>query len=275
MKKITLLLSFIACVVLANAQTNLLTNPGFETWTNGTAPDGWIMPTSTAAAYASSTASTTIFSEGTKALKVVAAATGGGTYTISQIVPVTPGKTYTLKMSYYVETGDGTDARIWSDWLNVGTTNTYATLSHTDSLSLFGPGGGSAYFPDAKGTWHEYTCDVTAPATTGGTANLPVTSFSFQFRTYKTPAVVYYDNMFFGEKTTGLSPISADKLEVTLVGKKLNVTNVAENSLIDVYSTLGAKVQSDKLAGGSIQLNDLAKGLYVVRVGNASTKIKL
>ena len=272
MKKITLLLSFIACVVLANAQTNLLTNPGFEIWTNGTAPDGWTLGTST---YATVSASTSIFNEGAKSFKVAAAATAGGTYIVSQIVPVTPGKTYTLKMSYYVETGDGTDARIWSDWLNVGTTNTYATLSHTDSLSLFGPGGGSAYFPDAKGTWHEYTCDVTAPATTGGTANLPVTSFSFQFRTYKTPAVVYWDNMFFGEKTTGLNSLAADKLEVTLVGKKLNVTNVAENSLIDVYSTLGAKVQTGNIVGGSIQLNDLAKGLYVVRVGNASTKIKL
>ena len=275
MKKITLLLSFVACVLVSQAQTNLLTNPGFETWTNGTAPDGWVMPTSTAAAYAASTPSTSIFTEGTKSLKVTPVATGGGTYTISQIIPVTVGKTYTIKMSYYVETGDGTDARIWSDWLNAGTTNTYATLSHNDSLALFGPGAGQNYFPDAKGAWHEYTCDVTAPATTGGAANLPVTSFSFQFRTYKAPAVVYWDKMFFGEKVTGLNSLAADKLEVSLVGNKLNVSNVAENSVVEVYSTLGAKVQTGKLVAGSIQLNDLAKGLYVVRVANASTKIKI
>lgn len=268
MKKITLLLSFVACVLVSQAQTNLLTNPGFETWTNGTAPDGWVMPTSTAAAYATSTASTSVFSEGTKALKVTAAATGGGTYIISQIIPITPGKTYTIKMDYFVETGDGTDARIWSDWCNVATTTTYASLSHADSVLLMGPGGGSAYFPDAKGAWHSYTCDVTAPAS-------GYNSFSFQFRTYKTPAVVYWDKMFFGEKVTGLNSLAADKLEVSLVGNKLNVSNVAENSVVEVYSTLGAKVQTGKLVAGSIQLNDLAKGLYVVRVANASTKIKI
>jgi hypothetical protein len=272
MKKITLLLSFIACVLVSQAQTNLLTNPGFETWTNGTAPDGWTMGTAT---FATVSASTTLFSEGAKSFKVTAAAANGGTYTVSQIVPVTVGKTYTVKMSYYIETGDGTDARIWSDWCNVATTNTYATLSHADSVLLMGPGGGAAYFPDVKGAWHEYTCDVTAPATTGGAANLPVTSFSFQFRTYKTPAVVYWDNMYFGEKTTGLNSLAADKLEVSLVGNKLNVSNVAENSVVDVYSTLGAKVQTGNLVAGSIQLNDLAKGLYVVRVANASTKIKI
>ena len=267
MKKITLLLSFVACVLVSQAQTNLLTNPGFETWTNGTAPDGWTMGTAT---YATVSASTTLFSEGAKSFKVSAAATSGGTYTVSQIIPVTPGKTYTLKMSYYIETGDGTDARIWSDWLNVATTNTYATLSHADSLSLFGPGGGAAYFPDVKGAWHEYTCDVTAPATTGGAANLPVTSFSFQFRTYKTPAVVYWDNMFFGEKTTGLNALQADNLSISLVGKNLTANNA--NSF-EVYNTLGAKVKVSET--NTMNVGDLANGIYIVRSGRFTAKIKL
>ena len=77
------------------------------------------------------------------------------------------------------------------------------------------------------------------------------------------------------QAVTGLSSVSADKLEITLVGKKLNVTNVAEGSLVEVYSTLGAKVQSDNLTAGSIQLNDLAKGLYIVRIGKQTSKIML
>jgi len=87
MKKITFLLAFVACAVFSQAQVNLLTNPGFETWTNGTSPDGWTLGTST---YATATANTTLFSEGAKSLKVTAAATNGGTYSVTQIVPVTP-----------------------------------------------------------------------------------------------------------------------------------------------------------------------------------------
>jgi len=262
MKKITLLLSFIACVIFADAQVNLLTNPGFETWTNGTAPDGWTMGTATFATVSPGT----LFSEGSKSFKVTAAATAGGTYTVSQIIPITPGKTYTIKMDYYIETGDGTDARIWSDWCNVSTTTTYAALSHADSVLLMGPGGGSAYFPDVKGSWHTYTCDVTAPAS-------GYNSFSFQFRTYKTPAVVDWDNMYFGEKTTGLSELAAEKLDVKVVGKKLTVTNSPSNT-VEIFNTVGAKVQSVELINGSADLN-LAKGLYIVRAGKATAKIML
>ncbi len=268
MRKITLLIAFVAFAFITNAQTNLLTNPGFETWTSGTAPDGWTLGTAT---YATVSASTSIFNEGAKSFKVTAAATAGGTYIVSQIVPVTVGKTYTIKMSYYVETGDGTDARIWSDWCNVGTTNTYATLSHADSVLLMGPGGGAAYFPDAKGAWHDYTCEVTAPATTGGTANLPVTSFSFQFRTYKTPAVVYWDNMFFGEKTTGLNTLQADNLNISLVGKNLTVNNAT--SAIEIYNTLGAKVKVSEI--NTMNVSDLANGIYIVRSGKLTAKFKL
>lgn len=272
MKKITFLLSFIACVVFAQAQTNLLTNPSFETWTNGTAPDGWTMGTT---AFATVTPSTTIFNDGAKSFKVTAAATNGGTYTVSQIVPVTPGKTYTLKMSYYIENGDGTDARIWSVWLNAGTTNTYATLSHADSLLLCGPGGGAAYFADERGVWKNYTCDVIAPATTGGTTNLPITSFSFQFRTYKTPAVVYWDNMFFGEKTTGFNDLGTDKLQALVSGKNLLIKNVIEGSNVEIYSALGSKVQTSTLENGKVSLSNLAKGMYVVRVGKLTQKFML
>jgi hypothetical protein len=267
MKKITLLLSFIVCAVFTQAQTNLLTNPGFETWTNGTAPDGWTLGT---AAYATVSASTSIVNEGSKSFKVTAAATGGGTYIVSQIIPITPGKTYTISMSYYIETGDGTDARIWSDWCNVvtGTTTTYSALTPADSALLMGPGGGSAYFPDVKGTWKTYTCNITAPAT-------GYNSFSFQFRTYKTPAIVYWDNMFFGEKTTGLSSPSADAFSAGVVGENLWVRNVANGSTVEIFSVLGAKVQSSALVNGSVGISKLSKGVYIVRVGKNTQKITL
>ena len=74
--------------------------------------------------------------------------------------------------------------------------------------------------------------------------------------------------------TSVIEPI-INKTNIQLVGNKLNVTNVVDGTEVEIYSMLGAKVQSNRLIAGSIQLNDLAKGLYVVRVANASTKIKI
>ena len=260
MKKITLLLSFIACVLVSQAQTNLLTNPGFENWAAGV-PTGW---TIVAAANGACAQAINTISEGTSSFKV----TGGtGTYTVNQAVPVTAGKTYTITMKYFIEAGDGTDARIWCNFKTAA--GVYWKMNVADSLAMKGPNATATagYFPDVKGSWQTYTYDVVAP--------VGFELLSYEFRTYKTPAIVYWDNMYFGEKVTGLNSLAADKLEVSLVGNKLNVSNVAENSVVDVYSTLGAKVQTGNLVAGSIQLNDLAKGLYVVRVANASTKIKI
>jgi len=75
--------------------------------------------------------------------------------------------------------------------------------------------------------------------------------------------------------SAGFDSPNADLLSVTLKGKTLSVDNAADGSTVDVYSTIGAKVQSAKLQNGAIQLNSFAKGLYIVRVGNLSSKIML
>ena len=71
MKKITLLLSFIVCVVFAQAQTNLVVNPSFETWTGGN-PDGWTIPANVNHAGSLTwSQETTIVKDGTSALKLI------------------------------------------------------------------------------------------------------------------------------------------------------------------------------------------------------------
>ncbi len=260
MKKITLLLSFIACVVLAQAQVNLLLNPGFETWTAG-APNNWTIVSTTNGA---SSQATNIISEGANSFKV----TGGtGTFTVNQAVAVTAGKTYTITMKYYIEAGDGTDARIWCNFKTAA--GVYWKMNLADSLAMKGPNATATagYFPDVRSAWQTYSYDVVAP--------VGYELMSFEFRTYKSPAIVYWDNFFFGEKTTGLFSPSVSALNVSVNGNILSVREVAEGSLVEVYSTVGSKVQTSKLINGSIQLNDLSKGLYIVRVGNSSSKIML
>jgi len=263
MKKITLLMAFVACVVFAQAQTNLLVNPSFETWTNG-APTGWTLGN---ASYAAVSENTSLFSEGTKSLTVTPVSASGGTYSITQLVPVTAGKTYTLKMSYYIVTGDGTDARIWCNFKN--TAGAYWKMNLADSLAMKGPNATATagYFPDVKGSWQTYTYDVVAP--------VGFETLDFTFRTYKTPALVNWDNMFVGEKTTGLNDLSAEPLQAVVSGKNLLVKNATDGSTVEIYSAVGSKVQSSVLENGQINLNDLSKGMYVVRVGKLTQKIML
>ena len=237
---------------VAPVLTNLLTNPGFETWTNGISPDGWTMGNVAFATVSQGT----LFTEGTKSFKVTAAPAAGGTYTVSQIVPITPGKTYRLRMDYYVETGDGTDARIWSDWCNVvaGLPTTYAPLSHADSVLLMGPGGNAAtYFPDVKGAWHSYTCTVTAPAS-------GYNSFSFQFRTYKTPAVVYWDNMFFGESNGGSNLDTTPPSVPTNLQSSFQTTNsfrLSWNASTDNVGVTKYIVFKDSVCYGTTSMPDM------------------
>ncbi|MDD4970445.1 MAG: T9SS type A sorting domain-containing protein [Paludibacter sp.] len=75
--------------------------------------------------------------------------------------------------------------------------------------------------------------------------------------------------------STALQTLKADNLSVSLKGSTLTVNNAADGSTVDVYSSLGAKVQTSKLENNAIQLNNLSKGLYVVRAGNLTTKIML
>ncbi len=271
MKKITLLLSFVACAMFASAQTNLLVNPGFETWT-GVNPEGWTVPANPA--HASSVTlvkETTIKSEGLNAFKVSIDANNNPGF--QQVVPITAGKTYTVKMDYYVVSGDASDVRIWSSFKNA--TGFYAAANWTTAVAadaniqkkLQGSGSDlSGYFTIANGTWGTYTVDFVAPA--------DATDFVFEFRTYKNSTAIW-DNMFFGEKTTGLTNPTASKLELLVSGKNLLVKNVVEGSVVEIFSAVGSKVQTSAVENGKVSIENLKTGLYVVRSGKMTQKIKL
>ncbi|MDD2799693.1 MAG: carbohydrate binding domain-containing protein [Bacteroidales bacterium] len=262
MKKFTFLVAAMATVVSLSAQ-NLLKNGSFETWTAG-APDSW---TITTPANGAAEANTTLKMEGVTSLKAVG---GTGTYSIYQVVPVTPGKSYTLYMSYYIEGGDGTDARIWSNFKNGTAYLTDAEMTAGGLLEkLKGPGGSAAtfYFPDVKGAWQTYTVDFVAPA--------GVTDFNMEFRTYKTPAVVYWDDMKFGE--TGTLGITNNKFDSRIFVNDgvLNLANVAAGTSVEVFNSVGKRVNQGVTSSNKYDLSKLSKGMYIVRVGNITKKITL
>jgi hypothetical protein len=256
MKKITLLLSFVVCAMFANAQTNLLANSSFETWESSVAT-GWTLQTP---ANGTTTAETVKIKDGSKSLKIVTT----GTFQVWQVVPVTPGKTYTLSLSYYIESGDGTDARIWSNFKNGTAFLTNDELGTVLLNQLKGPD--NLYFADEKGSWKTYNLEIVAPSM--------ATDFAFEFRTY-TAATVYWDNFFFGEKVTGLNTPSASKLELIVSGKNLLVKNLADGSEVEIFSAVGSKVLSAAVENGKVNIANLKNGMYVVRSGKKTQKIRL
>jgi len=272
MKKITLLLSFVVCALFAGAQTNLVLNPSFETWTNGTSPDNWTIPAnSTHAGSLTWSKETSIFKDGAAALKVVIGTTQNPG--IQQIIPITAGKTYTVSVSYYVVSGDGTDVRIWSSFKNAA--GFYAAANWTTAVAadaqiqnkLQGSGSDqTAYFTIANGTWGTYTTEFVAPA--------DATDFVFEVRTYKN-ATAIWDNMSLIEKTTGLNNPTVNALNTFVSGKNLFVKNIANGSTVEIFSAIGTRVQTAVLENGKIELNNLQKGMYVVRVGKQTQKIML
>jgi hypothetical protein len=277
MKKITFLLSFVACIAFTNAQTNLLVNPGFETWAAGV-PTGWTFEKTTGTLTQSNVTPTNSGSS----LQVAATAT----YWITQNVPAPVGgfdltKKYKVSFKYKSNAGDGTDARIWSNWMTspIGaTTGVYPGMTLTDSLGLKGPGGNNAptvlgngsngYLIDNRsGVWESYSFSFTPIA--------GATQFSFQLRVY-TAATVLWDDVYFGiDAASGLSTPKASTLEVLVSGKNLLVKNVVEGSPVEIFSAVGSKVQTSAVENGKVSIANLKGGMYVVRSGKLTQKSML
>lgn len=193
MKKSLLTLILILFGYCVSAQ-NLLVNPGFETWVSAR-PTGWTVSNAV-----NISQNTTNFTEGTKSCMSDIQSTNI-TFNISQNIAVTAGKTYTFRVSYLIERGDGTDARILCNFRTAALKA--IPMSLYDSLALKGPGGNSAYFPTELGIWKTYTCDVVAPV---GAA-----SFVFSVRN-GAYSIVSWDNFYFGVNTLPTVTVSKSEL---------------------------------------------------------------
>ena len=75
--------------------------------------------------------------------------------------------------------------------------------------------------------------------------------------------------------TTSISTPTTIAFKVLFDGKHLIVKNIANGSIVEIYSAIGSKMQTSELVNGSIELKNLSKGLYIVRVGKNTQKIML
>jgi hypothetical protein len=143
-------------------------NGDFEgTWTDDNTPDGWEKAESI-------TKESTIVHGGSFSAKQV-----GGTKDLAQTIAAEAGATYEVTFWYYIESGDGTDGRLWSFFKDATGTSIGDIKDVND------------YLQGANGQWHEYKADYTAPANTA--------QIYFELRTYGS-AVVYYDDISITKK---------------------------------------------------------------------------
>lgn len=63
--------------------------------------------------------------------------------------------------------------------------------------------------------------------------------------------------------------------KINVNGKSLYVVNIDNGTTVEIYSALGAKVQSVVFNGNPISLTNLNKGVYIVRAGKYTQKIML
>ena len=194
MKKILFTVTLQLAALALPAQ-EMLVNGGFENWTAGK-PNGWNVTNTI-----NIVQNALNFNEGATSAKVINVTTGN--FNINQSIAVTPGKTYSVSLSYYIQQGDGTDARLNCYFRDAS--NKAIKWSLADSLALKGPGGNGSYFPNVLNAWKTYSYDVVAPANastfmfyvvTGSYATVSWDNFSFKLNS--TPTVYSSANALSG-----------------------------------------------------------------------------
>ncbi|RCU44723.1 T9SS type A sorting domain-containing protein [Chryseobacterium lacus] len=255
MKKIFTILGIVSATCLVFAQTNLVPNPGFESWDSSVSPEkptGWsfISPTGV-------TKETVLVHSGVAAAKMVAPATGNSSLNVD--IPVSANTQYTL--GYWVLDNDP-NARA-RHWVQARTSTSNITWA-----SDFQP---STYTSDNP-AWVFVTATATTPANTE--------LLRFDFRTYGFGAgagTVYFDDVALvqGSVLSVMDVKTFDKEVVmnTLVNDGITF-RLPMRSTVNIYTMEGRLVSSDRVSDGqTLEASHLKSGYYIVIVDNGTAKI--
>ncbi|MDN3491354.1 T9SS type A sorting domain-containing protein [Winogradskyella bathintestinalis] len=247
MKKIYFLFIALLITSLTFGQ-ELLSNGNFETWTDANTPESW-------------TKIENVTQESTEAHtgNFSAKHTADGTKDLGQtITGITPGNSYTVSMWYKVESGDDTDARIWSYWKDDMGDN---IADNSDELR----GPNNSYFDNNGNQWTQYSVTLTAPATAAG--------FYFEARAYGS-AVVYWDDFSFFQEVGAVPALSVTSpadgasvpnsdVDVEISVQNFNVAAAGSGDGYIVYSVDGG-ANIDKFDTAAVSLSSLTDGSHTV-----------
>lgn len=242
MKKIYTLLLVVTTVLSVEAQ-NLVTNGSFAAGLTG-----WTAGPS--ASYTLPTLVTDDGSDSTNSANYVATATTG----FFQEVPVIAGNT--LKISFwYKATGDGTDARIWSNYKDAAGVFIYQAAATADDPLRSNNG----YLATAT-TWTQFEVTVTAPAN--------VTTLVLAVRAYN-GGTVSYDQFSVEDMTLSVKQNQIDGLKVypNPVSNGTFFINSDSDATKEVlvYDVLGKQVVKTSTSN-AVNVSNLRSGVYIVKI---------
>ncbi len=215
------LLLFIAALVVSVASfgQNLILNGDFENWDDDTKPTNWTTAQSI-------TKESTIVHGGNYSAKHT-----GGTKNLGQEIAVEAGKTYVFSVWYYVEPGDGKDARIWCTLAN-----SEGQKDYNNTPEAIRGGSPSGYLDNGNGNeWLNYTATVKIPD--------GLTQLFYELRTYS-GAIVYYDDLSVTEYVVDENTVLAPSFSVSggkyAVAQSITLSSDTEGATIH-YTTDGTE----------------------------------
>jgi len=321
MKKITLLLSFIACVIFAQAQTLFTENFDYIDGSDLLSQNGWSLTGSASTPTIKITTGSLSY-EGYPEQLLTSNSVALGTSGQDINHPFTNQKSGFVYASalvniktagtgdYFIHFGELTSltayfCRVYvkADATNIafGVTNcsggtptqTYTTSTYSLNttyllvLKVDVVSGASSIIinpalnSEPASGWVSNASGTTIPSAANGIGCINLRQGSTSAGVSSTSVIdgirvaTSYDALFTTVATNISTPNDENGLNVSLSGKSLLLKNVTNGTNVAIYSATGSKVQSAQLVNGAIQLNDFSKGLYIVRVGNQSSKIML
>lgn len=253
MKKLYTLL-FVALTSIGIAQ-NLVVNPTFA---NGLT--GW---TATGNGYALPTLVTSDGQDDNFSVQYIATATTG----FDQRFNVVPGAAVTVSFWYKAARTNGATTgntgRIWGTFTD-GTTTTPINPPGTTGATDDPLRNSNTYLPQSA-SWTQVTVNSVVPA--------GATVFQLQLRAYN-GATVSFDNIsFVSPGASVLSSSSFDAIEGLtmypnpLKGDTLFLTSTANAAMsVQIFDVLGKEVLSTKVNNTSVDVSNLASGVYMVKI---------
>lgn len=243
MKKIFTILG-VSAAMFASAQTNLLVNPGFETWTDTSMkPDGWNSMNG-------GSVETTIKHSGNNSIKLIPVNITTNANIGASDVNATANTDYTV--GYWV-LDNVTNSR-GRHWVQFRTDTANITVTN----SPFQP---STYTADSP-AWTFMTASATSPAGT--------TKLRFDYRVYAQNSIasdpIYLDDVVMVQGVLAAGEVTASKHRLIKNSIVTSDLTFATKSAVQIYDMNGKLVKSaDVQDDTKINVSALPKGTYMVK----------
>lgn len=260
--KTKLLLVALLLSGLAQSQ-NLLQNGSFETFT-GSTPNSWNI------IYGTTLQENTNVNEGSSSLKATAVSSESMSpaFGLKQEFTLSDTETYTLKFDYFVPNNG------FPSFMNISNL-TYEITKITSGGAIFAPPSANPVTIE-YGAWKTITYDFKIAMFTAPTTSVTM-AVNFIASSMMEDNIIYFDNVVIAKKSTlGTIDFNKKSNPIELISKdEIKLNSDYKNSSYVIYSIDGKSLKrSNNNSSDSINISELAKGVYLLKLNNVSTSVK-